>query len=226
MLAREMDLENLNQLTERLRTEAIGDPIWIPEKHVYEYKEQTVEVAVVLKITRAAHGINAMHRLCLSGLFIDLGVIYRCVSDCLAEVHFLLEEYPERSSTVEKFLKYFFSMTIDGHLKSAEQHVQSKEIHNAMVRSLTGKPQDEPVKKMISHIYQTFSGYVHAGYAHIMQMYGGAPDFNIGGIPSIKQRTMQMQLVVEGQKSVIYSIAHASRKFGLKELYHEAKKWC
>ncbi len=221
-----MDLGKLNQLTERLRVESIGDPKWISEKHVYEYEEQTVEVAVVLKIIRAAHGINAMHRLCLSGLFIDLGAIYRCVSDCLAEVHFLLEEYPERSSTVDKFLKFFFSMTIDGHLQSAEEHVQSKKIHNAMVRSLTGKPQDEPVKKMISHIYQTFSGYVHAGYAHTMQMYGGAPDFNIGGIPSMEQKVMHMKLVMEGQKSVTYSIAHASHKFGLNELYQESKKWC
>ena len=120
-------------------------------------------------------------------------------------------------------------MTIDGYLDSTEEHVQSKKIHSAMVRSLTGKPQDEAAKKMISHVYKTFSGYVHAGYAHIMQMYGGNPpkqSFNIDGIPSVEQKTIHMQLVIESHKSVLYSIAHASSKFGFKELYFESKRMC
>ena len=44
-------------VTERLRTEAIGNPEWLQSKDVFEYPNQTIEVAVVLKIIRAAQGI-------------------------------------------------------------------------------------------------------------------------------------------------------------------------
>ena len=59
-----MDLARLNSLAERLRRESIGDPQWIESKSVFEYPNQTIEVAVVLKIIRAAQGVHALDLLC------------------------------------------------------------------------------------------------------------------------------------------------------------------
>ena len=78
-----MNLEKLYILVERLRKEAIGEPKWIPSKEVYEYPDHSAKVVAVLKLTRAAHGIAALNLLCGSGLFIDFGVIIRCVNDCV-----------------------------------------------------------------------------------------------------------------------------------------------
>ena len=128
-----MDLNCLKTLTERLRAESIGDPEWVESKGVFEYSTQSVEVVTVLKLVRAAQGVHALDLLCRSGLYIDMGTIYRCVGDCTSEVYFLLENYPEKSSNVEKFLREFFSRTIDGHLSSEEESVQTKKIHSAMI---------------------------------------------------------------------------------------------
>ena len=94
---------NLNQLfmfTERLRKEAIGEPKWIEGKKIFEYQDHSAKVVAVLKLIRAAQGISALNLLCQQGLFIDLGVIFRCVYDCEAEIYFLLEEFPKRPATL------------------------------------------------------------------------------------------------------------------------------
>ena len=224
-----MDLPLLASLIERLRAASIGDPEWVSSKHAFEYSAQSVEVVVVLKLVRATQGVHALEQLCRSGLFVDMGVIYRCVEDCISEIYFLLEQYPEKSGHVEKFMKKFFSKTIDGHLSSEEEPVQTKKIHSAMIRSLTGREQDERIKGHLTTIYKTFSGYTHAGYAHIMQMFGGPAQnmsFNISGIPSQQQKDMHMELVVEAYKLVLHTIAHTSRTFGLKELHRDVMQYC
>ena len=217
-----MNLDLLKSLVERLRIESIGDPQWIESKGVFEYPHQTVEVVVILKIIRAAQGVHALNVLCREGLFVDMGAIYRCVGDCSAEVYFLLEEYPKQSSNVQKFLREFFPKTIDGHLTANEEPVQTKKIHNAMVRSLTGSEQDERVKHTLTNVYRTFSGYTHAGYSHIMQMYGGSNDnltFNVSGIASQSQRDMHMQLVIEAYRSLLYVMAYVAQTFNLADLH-------
>lgn len=224
-----MDLNLLSHYTERLRTESIGDPKWIDSKHVFEYPIQNIEVVTVLKVVRAAQGIHALKILCINGLFVDMGAIYRCVDDCISEIHFLLEQYPEQSSNVRQFLKEFYSKTIDGHLSSGEQPVLSRKIHNARIRSLAGGKQDEQVKRSLANVYRTFSGYTHAGYSHVMQMFGGSyPNlsFNISGIPSQEQIGMHMQLVIEANKSVLYAIAHVANTFGLIGLYRDVMRYC
>jgi hypothetical protein len=224
-----MNLDLMLNFVERLRIESIGDPNWIESKQTFEYQTQSIEVATVLKVVRAAQGIHALKILCHKGLFVDMGAIYRCVGDCVAEVYFLLEKYPEQSNHVQQFLKEFFSKTIDGHLSSEEHPVLSKKIHNAMIHSLTGGIHDEQLKKYQSNVYKTFSGYIHAGYSHIMQMFGGSyPNlsFNVSGIPSQVQIDMHMQLVIEAYKSVLYTMAHVSQKFGLTKLYNDVIRHC
>jgi hypothetical protein len=224
-----MDLDLLTAFIERLRLESIGDPRWIASKDVFEYSAQSVEVAAVLKLVRAGQGIHALVILCRCGLFVDMGAIYRCVEDCTSEVYFLLENYPKKSINVERFLKGFFSRTIEGHLTSQEESVQTKKIQSAMVRAITGRGQDERTRRLLANIHRTFSGYTHAEYAHIMQMFGGPPlnrSFNISGIPSQQQKDMHMEVVREGYKAVLLCVAHASRKLGLVQLSHDVRQYC
>jgi hypothetical protein len=224
-----MDLDLLKTFVERLQTESVGDPEWIQSKRVFEYQNQSIEVVTVLKLVRAAQGMHALHLLCRRGLFIDMGAIYRCVGDCVSEVYFLLENYPEQSSNVRKFLKEFYSKTIDGHLSSEEEPVLSKKIRNAMIRTITGGTQDEHTKKSLTNIYKAFSGYIHAGYSHIMQMYGGTVpnlSFNISGIPSQAEKDIHMELVIEAYKSVLYAIAYVADKFDLKDLRRDVMQCC
>ena len=213
-----MNLDRLFILVERLRKEAIGEPKWIEDKKVFEYQDHSAKVVAVLKITRAAQGVTALNFLCRSGLFIDFGVIIRCVNDCVAEAYFLLEEYPNSSVNVGQFVKSFFESTIDGFLSKEIPLVPTKKIRSAMVRVLKGR-HDEGTRKIIDKIYKTFCGYVHADYAHIMEIYnGGTDDFNLTGVPSIQQRQMRMEHVELAANSVLNAAAFVAETLGLKDL--------
>jgi len=222
-----VELEALSEVMRKLQRDTVGDPIWIDEKGVFEYPEKSIEIVVILKLVRAVHGLHAMSLLCKSGLFIDMSAIWRCVNDCNNEVYFLLENYPNRSSNVEKFVKEFFSKTIDNYLSADEEPVLNKKILNAYARVLSGKEQDEEAKQTIYRIYKTNSGYIHASYAHIMEMFGGSsPSFNLSGIPSQVQVSNRMAIVEAARISIAQAIAFVAQKFGKWELYKDAKKCC
>jgi hypothetical protein len=216
-----MNLNQLSILVERLRKQAIGEPKWIKEKGVYEYQDHSAKVVAVLKVIRAAQGVHALDLLCRSGLFIDFGVIIRCVNDCEAEAYFLLENFPNTSSNVDKFVKSFFANSIDGYLSNETPPVPTEKIKSAMVRVLKGS-QDEATRAAIDRIYKTFCGYVHANYAHIMEIYGGsAPDFNITGVPSIQQRQIRMEHVDLAANGVLHAAAFIAHTLDLKDLHRD-----
>jgi len=123
-----MNLEQVFILVERLRKRAIGEPKRIVDKGVFEYQDHSAKVVAVLKLTRAAHGVSAFNLLCRSGLFIDFGVIIRCVNDCVEEVYFLLEDFPKTSRNVDQFVQSFFENTIDGYLSNETPAVPTKKL--------------------------------------------------------------------------------------------------
>jgi hypothetical protein len=216
-----MNLDQLFNFVERLRKEAIGEPRWIKEKKVFEYLDKSAKVVAVLKLARAAQGVSALKLLCEHGLFVDFGVIRRCVGDCEAEVFFLLEEFPENSSNVDQFVKAFFESTIDGYLSAETHSVQTKKIRNAMLRILESES-DSNMRASVENIYKAFSGYVHANYAHIMETYNGEIlNFSLAGVPDSQQRVMRMEHVELATNDVLNMAAFIAHKFGLKELHRE-----
>jgi hypothetical protein len=216
-----MNLDQVFSFVERLRKEAIGEPTWIREKQAFEYLEKSAKVVAVLKLVRAAQGVSSLKVLCEHGLFIDLGVIRRCVGDCEAEVYFLLETFPTTSSNVNQFVQAFFESTIDSYLSSETHSVQSKKIRNAMLRVLE-REYDHKIRTALENVYKTFSGYVHANYAHIMETYNGKTlDFNLDGVPDDRQRLMRLEHVELAAKDVLHMAAFVAQRLDLKELHHE-----
>lgn len=215
-----MNMDSVSTLVERLRKDAIGRPVWLPETQVYEYQDRSAKTVAVLKLIRAAHGVSALDTLCRSGLFIDFGVIIRCVYDCTEEVYFLLENYPENSENVNQFVKAFFENTIDGERET--NVVSVKKIRSAMVRVLTGKAQDERIRKIAENIHKIFSGYVHANYAQIMEVYNGrTDDFNLSGVPSPLEQQKRTLHVEQAAYSVLNAAAFAAAVLGLQNLCHD-----
>jgi hypothetical protein len=216
-----MNLDQLNTLVERLRKDAIGEPHKPEKRDDFEYQDQSAKVVAVLKLVRAAHGINAMLLLCRAGLFIDFGAVIRCVNDCTEEVYFLLENFPTTSGNVDRFVRSFFESTIDGYLLNEIPDVPRKKIRSAEVRVLKRR-HDDRMLKMLEDIYKTFCGYVHANYAHIMEVYEGKScNFNLSGVPSVQQRQMQMEHVEVAAESVLHAAAFIADTLGLKDLHRD-----
>lgn len=222
-----MDLEKLFLITENLRKKIIGDPVWIEQKHVFEYEKQSIEVVAVLKIIRAAHSLKSMLLLCEQGLFVDMSAIFRVVHECCSEVQFLLENHPAKSEHVEQFVKAFFETTIDMQLDDLTPSVQSKKIHSASARILSEFQNEHATSKQLKSVYKAYSGYVHSNYAHIMQIYGGPKgefQFHLNGITNLQQKKMQLEIVQGAYDSVVNAFSFAALKFGVKDLYIESRK--
>ena len=219
-----MRLKQLLPLVERLRVEAIGEPVFNPETRAYAYLQQSPKVVAVLKIIRAAQGLSALNLLCRAGLFIDFGVAIRCINDCIDEVYFLLESYQKPSSNVQKFVTGFFEsqMTPDGHLSQTTPAVETSKIRSARVRYLKDGQQDDATSKMLEGLYKTYSGYVHATHAQIMEVYGGpARNFNLAGIPSVAERQMRMEYVELEAKAVLRAASFVAHTLGLEEVHRD-----
>jgi hypothetical protein len=210
-----IDLDKLFSLTERVRKQAIGDPVWIVEKEVFEYTNHSAPVVAALKVVRAAQGVEALHVLCNSGLFIDMGVIFRCICECEYEIYFLLEEFPKTSTNADQFVRAFFETTIDGYLSAETEAVPTKKIRSAVVRVLHDQQQNEETRARIERVYKTFSGYVHANYAHVMEMFGGRNhDFNLRGVLSPAERERRSEYVELASNSVLFSGGYVARGLG------------
>jgi hypothetical protein len=214
-----LTLDDLFQLVETLRREAIGDPTWLPSKRVYEYRERSAKVVAILKLIRAAQGIKALDVLRRSGLFIDFGATLRCVNDAVSEVYFLLETFPSSSKNVDQFVKAFFESNIDDYLRSETPPVPTKKIRSAGVRYLRGQ-HDQELSDRLERLFKTFSGYVHANYAHIMEIFGGhGPSFNLHGVSSPEQQAMRAEHVKLAANSVLYAAAFIAERLDLSDLH-------
>jgi hypothetical protein len=221
-LALPMSFEITLGLIERLRREAIGNPQWVPNTSTYEYTEQSVKVVAVLKLIRAGHGVSSMELLRVNGLFIDMGMVTRGVFDAVEEVYFLLEKYPHTSPHVDQFRKAFFESNINGYLYPTTNDVLKKYIRSARVRCLKGA-HDQKTQYLLDRIFRTFSGYVHAKYAHVMEAYGGASNFNLSGVPSAAERLKRALHVVLVANSVIHAALFAAGRFSLSELERDIR---
>jgi hypothetical protein len=214
-------LDQLAALVEKLRKAAIGEPLWMAEKQVFEYPEPSAKVVTVLKLVRAAHGLSAIDLLCRAGLFIDAGALMRCVNDSLSEIYFLLEDFPNTSSNVDQFIAEFSARTIDGYLSDETPQIPTKKIRSAVVRVLKGN-HDDATRKLLERIFKTFSGYVHASYSHIMEVYNGKTcDFNLRGVPSVTRREMHAQYADVTAISVLHAAAFIAQTLGLTDLPRE-----
>lgn len=217
-------LAQIQKWTETLQKQVIGEPQWMKEKGVFEYPEVTVEVVSILKLIRAVQSLRALELLCENGLFVDMQAIYRCVADCTNEIHFLLENYPSKSSKVEKFIENFSQTTIDQYLTPETEPIPTRKVHNAVARSLTGSENNHQIQETVRRIHKTFSGYVHSNYSHIMEIYGGSRgnrSFNLGGVPSKEQKRIKSELIESAKISVQYAIAFMAATFNQRELFLE-----
>jgi hypothetical protein len=149
----------------------------------------------------------------------------RCVNDSVTEVYFLLEKFPETSSSVDRFVEAFFQTTIDN--KKKPKTTPSREIKEAEIRVLRDGRVDADAYRMIDNVHNTFSGYVHANYAHIMEVYNRqTQSFNLGGVPDLGEYFKRAKFLDIAQREVLQAGAFIAGRLGLSELKTElVKSW-
>ena len=222
-------LEQVQSWLQKLQHNRIASPRWNQEKFVFEYDSVTVEVVAFLKLVRAVQSLRSLQVLCDNGLFIDFFTIIRCITDCINEVYFLLETYPDQSDNVKKFIANFRQTSIDGHLSPSNEVVVSKKIQNARARVLASGADPNNSREAIRLVFRIFSGYTHSDYSHIMQIFGGKSTdlrFQLSGVPSRDQKLQQAQFIDEMLNMVAITIAFMAQRLSLGQLEREIVKYC
>lgn len=162
--------------------ETVPQPQLVPfgKGKVFRYVEQTLEQAIVQKLSRVISSLHAINALMELGLYQEVAVLFRVLDELTEDIHFLclpLIDQP-RSSLHDEYLQYFYQ---EDHQNPDDltqpfkkRHtVNRKNIHSALAKALPINNHDGMhVHNVLSTLY---SGYVHAASPHIMDSYGGMP---------------------------------------------------
>jgi len=180
-------LDNLEEIINEFEHE-LDKPELVHGAFVYE--SPTVEHVCLLKAVRVVSGANALLVLLEAGYVTEMGVLIRTVGDCINDIYFLLEHFPETTPEVERYVANFFGDGIaeevdileDGNRKIPRTKV--RKIHASRARLLSEYTNLDVDRDMVYRIYSAYSGYVHAGFQSIMELYSrGRPHkFRLKGI--------------------------------------------
>src|SRR4051794_24190734 len=114
-------VERICSWLERIEKMHMPVPVYVGSKEVFEYETIDVKTVAFLKAVRATQSLHSLELLCSKGLFYDYYTVIRCICECVDQVYFLLEAYPESNKHVDQFVSHFARTTIenakvqDGH---------------------------------------------------------------------------------------------------------------
>jgi hypothetical protein len=193
--------------------EKIHQPIFDSTNRRFLYEEPNPVIFLVLKMARIVTAFYATLELTKQGLFEDVGAICRIIMECRHDIDFVMEGLTEDPFPANKqdILDYFFNKEIQtpeemmATMKKPPT-IPRKKIYAAVGRLLS--PGDPDRVQRISKVEEEiFSGYVHASYPHIMEMYEGTrKEFRMSGV----QRRIPMWI-----KQVALSIHPSLNQFAI-----------
>ena len=149
----------------------------------FAYKSPTIKHVCFLKAIRIVSGLNALLVLLQAGYVTEMGVLIRTIGDCINDIYFLLEHFPDKTPEVEKYISDFFNEDIDeaGIAQNQEKKIhrtKARKIYASRARLLSEHINFSVRRDMVYKIYSAYSGYVHSAYPNIMELYGGTPPYN------------------------------------------------
>jgi hypothetical protein len=167
--------------------EKIHQPIF--EGETFLYKEPNPVTFLVLKMARMVTALYAALTLAKEGLFEDAGAICCIIIECRHDIDFVMEGLIKDPFPADKqeVVDNFFDEKIQtpeemlGTMKKPPT-TPRKKIYPAIGCLLSPGNPDRP-QRIAKVLEETFSGYVHASYPHIMEMYEGTrKEFRMSGI--------------------------------------------
>ncbi len=196
----------------------------------FVYKSLTVKHVCLLKGVGIVSGLNALLVLFQAGHVTEMGVLIRTIGDCINDIYFLLEHFPDTTPEVEKYISNFFSEDI-GDLTIVQD--QEKKIHRTKARKiyasrarLLSEHINFPVgREMVYKIYSVYSGYVHAAYPNIMEMYGGRPPhkFHLQGMKGTSRIKDWEEILITFIRSSTLVFGYMADKYDKTDLVQEIR---
>lgn len=149
---------------------------------VFRYTEQTLEQAIVQKLSRIISGLEATRVLLAVGLYQEVGILFRVLDELLDDVTFLCQPMVDGKLTDlhQEYLNSFYEEEFDDPKnpmasKQKRATVSRKKIHAALAAISHSPINPSDSQELRRTIGKMFSGFVHAASEHIMDSYGGFP---------------------------------------------------
>ncbi len=202
----------------------IPQPNW--DGRHFRYKDPNPYTFLVLKMSRMVSGFHSALLLTQIGLFEDAGAIHRVIIECTHDIDFVIngltqDPFPEN---VQRLLDAFFEnhdLTPDEMLQTMKKPATfpRKKVYPTVGRFLAPENPDRP-QRIMKVTEEMFSGYVHASYPHVMEMYEGSRnEFQMSGIKArIPEWTKQLALRID---SALTQFALLAKTLGLADLANE-----
>ncbi|HEY0915664.1 MAG TPA: hypothetical protein VGE22_12405 [Solimonas sp.] len=169
--------------------EQVPPPQRVPfrDGFVFRFREQTIHQALILKLARVITGLRAVDVLLQAGLLQEQGAICRMLDEIDEDIMFLVAAVTNDRVTElhQRYLAGFWAELFAdpahhaGQVKKPDAP-RRKKIHAYVSRVLN---EGAPPAQALEDLSRTYSGYVHAASACVMDMYGGdPPHFHLRGM--------------------------------------------
>lgn len=158
--------------------------------HVFRYKNQTVQAAVIQKVARLISGLHASLLLLEGGFVQELGAIFRTLDEFHEDILFLCQAIRtgEETELHKEYLISFYQEEFDLPdnpllYEQKRPTIPRKRIHAAIANIQESETNPSDTKELHRTLSQAYSGYVHGASVHIMEMYGGyPPKYHLAGM--------------------------------------------
>ncbi|HEY8606590.1 MAG TPA: hypothetical protein VIM12_05690 [Noviherbaspirillum sp.] len=190
------------------------------------YREKTLQQAIILKLVRILSGVHAMRLLIMNGFVQEQAVLQR-VQDEFDEDVLLLVLGAVRGETKlhEEYLAGFWEEEFDKAtaLESSQRRpmVPRKRIRAYIAEQLHGSSgvDRRQLVELNRTLYTSYSGYVHGGAPHILDMYGGNPPrFHVRGMAGTRRHREHRDDLWNYVYRAILSFAFAAAAFEREQM--------
>jgi hypothetical protein len=170
----------------------VPPPSWVSTTvgPTFRTVEKTAEQAIIQKLARLITSMRATLRLLESGLYQEVGVMFRILDEISEDITFLGQVPLNGCSTPlhQEYLDSFYQEEFDdpkNPMASSQNRptVSRRRIHAALAALPESPMNQSDAQELRQTLNKTFSGYVHGASHHILEMYGGNPPrFHLSGM--------------------------------------------
>lgn len=156
----------------------------------FTHQTQDAQLAAYLKAVRLASTLNAALLLLRAGHVLEVGALCRMIDEACQDIAFLLIPPGAGSPTsdqqrfvVEFYREHFPDPANLTPLPPGPKQLPRKAVHKAIVRQLAADGATDGRVEAFQVIHRATSGFVHAAYRNIMDLYGGEqPRYHTSGM--------------------------------------------
>lgn len=191
----------------------IGPPEWITSENQFRHQRKHDCLLIYLKGIRTVSLLNASVVLLEAGYVHEVGILCRCIDEAIEDMIFFIRNLGENSNPTEsqeKILKEFFQEQFADPMSPLGSSIKRDRVPRRKVRAtIAGLPENEVNPhdhvQLTKTVYDTFSGYVHGAYPHIMELYGGQPArFHMTGMANTpRTEEWQRQLIDYAYRGIL-----------------------